>query len=106
MDLSNLWKLDLDWPAIADLFGFLVRRKFINPEEVIQSIGVDGLVEKVGREKVVQAIRVNELLKKAGREKVLAALLPNLTKEQIQKLIEQNSDGGTESAFAVQNSEG
>ena len=63
MDLRNLRGLDLDLPAIIDLFG---------KEKVIDTIG---------QEKVVETI---------GRDNVLATLFPNLTKEQIKKLIEQN----------------
>ncbi len=97
MDLSDLRELDLDWPAIADLFEFLVEK---------QIIGVDKLVEKVGTEKVIQAIGVDKLVEKAGTEKVIqtigrekffATLFPNLTKEQMQEFIEQYGDGRKES---------
>ncbi|MFQ6044467.1 MAG: hypothetical protein ACE5PV_26750 [Candidatus Poribacteria bacterium] len=63
MDLRNLRGLDLDLPAIIDLFG---------KEKVIETIGLDKVVET------------------AGREKVLATLFPKFTKEQIKELIEQN----------------
>ena len=65
MDLRNLRGLDLDLPAIIDLFG------------------LDRIIQTVGQEEVIEVI---------GREKVLETLFPNLTKEQIKKLIEQNGD--------------
>ena len=74
MDLRNLRGLDLDLPAIIDLFG---------KEKVIDTIGLDNMIETVGQEKVVETI---------GREKVLEITFPNLTREQIKKLIEQNGD--------------
>ena len=65
MDLRNLRGLDLDLPAIIELFG---------QEKVIETIG---------RERVIETI---------GRENVLATILPNLTREQIKKLLEQNGN--------------
>ena len=66
MDLRNLRGLDLDVPAIINL------------------VGKERLIETIGREEVVETI---------GLEKVLEIALPNLTKEQIKKLIEQNGNG-------------
>ena len=75
MDLRNLRGLDLDVPAIINLVG---------KERVIETIGLDNMIETVGLDKVVET---------AGREKVVEIIFPNLTKEQIKKLIAQNENG-------------
>jgi hypothetical protein len=74
MDLRNLRGLDLDLPAIIDLFG---------EERVIQTIGPENVVQTIGPENVIQMI---------GWKKTLEIILPNLTKEQVKKLIEQNEN--------------
>jgi len=83
MDLRNLRGLDLDLPAIIDLFG---------REKVIETIGLDKVVEAAGREKVIETIGLDNVIETAGQEKVLATIFPNLTKEQIKKMIEQNGN--------------
>ncbi|MBM3241883.1 hypothetical protein FJZ31_36900 [Candidatus Poribacteria bacterium] len=65
IDRRNQRGLDLDLPAIIDLLG---------KEKVIEAIGLDNMIET------------------ARREKVREIILPNLTKEQIKKLIEQNGN--------------
>ncbi len=84
MDLSDLQKLDIDWPAVGSLVEFLVEKQIIGVDKLVEQVGVDKLVEQVGAEKVIQAI---------GREKMIAMLFPDLTNEQRQKLIEQSGDG-------------
>ena len=66
MALKNLRGLDLDVPAIIDLFG---KKR---------------LIEAIGREEVIETI---------GRDNVLETLFPNLTKEQRKELLEQNGNG-------------
>lgn len=75
MDLNSLRGFDLNLPAIIDLFG---------TEKVIRAIG---------QKKVIDAIGLGEVIETAGREKVLEKILPNLSKEEIEKLIEQNGSG-------------
>ena len=74
MDLRNLRGLDLDLPAIIDLFG---------EEKVIQTIGPENVIQRIGPENVIQTI---------GREKALELILSNIPKERVKKLIEQNGD--------------
>jgi len=65
MDLRNLRGLDLDLPAIIDLFG---------EEKVIQTIGPENVIQTIGWSKALEII------------------LSNLPKEQVKKLIEQNEN--------------
>jgi len=55
----------------------------LGKEKVIDTIGLDNMIETVGKEKVIETI---------GREESLEIIFPNLTKEQIKKLIEQNGN--------------
>ncbi len=72
MELRKVEELNLDVPAILDLLGLLMR--IAGPEKVNQMLKQDGVIEMIGRENLLELI------------------LPNLTKEQIKKLIEQNGN--------------
>jgi len=72
MELRKVEELDLNVPAILDLVGLLLR--IAGPEKVNQMFKQDGVIEMIGRENLLELI------------------FPNLTKEQIKKLIEQNGN--------------
>ena len=74
MDLRNLRGLDFDVPAIINLLG---KKK---------------LIETIGREEVLETIGLDNVIETAGQENVLAIIFPDLTKEQIKELLEQNGD--------------
>jgi len=82
MDLRNLRGLDLDVPAIIDLFGL---------DRLIQAAGQKEVIETIGRERVIETIGLDKVLESAGRERVLETLFPDFTKEQIKKL-DQNGN--------------
>jgi len=76
MDLSSLQGFDLNLPAIIRLFGTRKVLDTLGEEEVVDTMGLDRIIET------------------AGRERILEEMFPNLSKEQIKKLIEQNGSGG------------
>ncbi len=85
MDLSSLRGFDLNLPAIIDLFGTEKVLETLGKEKVIDTIGLDEVIETAGLDKVIET---------AGRERLLEEMFPNLSKEQIKRLIEQNGSGG------------
>jgi hypothetical protein len=76
-------ELDIDPSPIIELVG---KERVIQAirEELIKDIGIPKVIEMVGGfSKVIEIF---------GRENILVTIFPNLTKEQIKKLIEQNGN--------------
>jgi len=66
MDVKYLREMDIDWDAIADTVGIMAR--MLGPKKTI------------GTERIIETI---------GQEKMLDTILTNLTREQIEKIIQQ-----------------
>ena len=70
MNIENLRELELDMPAIIDLFDVMVRT--IGPEKAIETIGSEKVIEKIGLERIIQTAgieKIEELLQKAKQAK-------------------------------------
>jgi len=91
--LKNLIReLDIDPSPIIELFG---KEKVIQAigENMIKGIGIPKVIKAIGISKVIEMIGgPSKVIEIFGRENVLATIFPNLTKEQIKKLIEQNGN--------------
>ena len=89
--LKNLIReLDID---PSDIIGLLCRLiQIAGPEKALETVGLDKMVKIIGWKRVMETIGLDNIIKTVGREKVLEIILPNLTKEQIKKLIEQNGN--------------
>ena len=61
MNIENLQELELDIPAITDLFDIMIRT--IGPEKAIEKIGLENIIQTVGIEKI------EELLEKVKQAK-------------------------------------
>ena len=71
MNIENLRELELDMPAITDLFDVMIRT--IGSEKAIETIGPEKVIEKIGLERIIQTAgieKIEELLKKAKQDKV------------------------------------
>jgi hypothetical protein len=83
-------ELNIDPSPIIELVG---KERVIQAirEEMIKEIGIPKVMEAIGIYKLIEMVGgLSKVIEIFGRENVLATFFPNLTKEQIKKLIEQN----------------
>ena len=71
MNIENLRELELDMPAITDIFDVMIRT--IGTEKAIEKIGLERIIQTVGLEHIIQTVgieKIEELLEKAKQAKV------------------------------------
>jgi len=82
MDLRNLRGLELDVPRIIDLLGL---------DRIVEAAGKGKLIQKIGLKEVIEMEGEEKVIEMIGLEKALGIVLRRFSREQIEEILEKNT---------------